>query len=146
MGGDLVTFWLIGEHHLNTAVMKNPAAPKYSRSVRLGDSFTTFQHHDQHQNQHHDWKLLNKFWLLITFVFYKKELKLLLKSLIKFSWRNCDYWYFRDCLTMIKDGKISVGSKLFLCKFFCFIPCVCTIFHQDLKVQPFHEFYNKFTL
>ena len=141
-------------------------------------------------------------------MFHNKELKLLLKSLIKFSWitcdchiifqrffrssqqrcsmekgvlRNfskfrgkhlcqslffnkvtdlgcnfikketlaqvfcCDFWEISKnnvftehicatpsgSLTMIKDGKISVGKETFsfLCKFPCFIPCVCTFFH-----------------
>ena len=38
--------------------------------------FTKFQHHDQHQNQYHDWNLLYKFWLQITFgVLSKVSLK-----------------------------------------------------------------------
>ena len=29
-----------GEQHPNLVVMENPAAPKFSRPIRLGDSFT----------------------------------------------------------------------------------------------------------
>ena len=56
MGGDLVTFRLIGgaEHHLNRAVMENPVAPKFQANQIERFFYTKFQHHGQHQNEHHD--------------------------------------------------------------------------------------------
>ena len=58
----------------NLAVMENPAAQKFSRAVRLLDSFTqnfsrkalSFEFIFRMAVQHHDWNLLSKFWLLIT--------------------------------------------------------------------------------
>ena len=40
MGGELVTFLLLGEYQPNPAVIGNHAAPKFSRLIRLFDSFT----------------------------------------------------------------------------------------------------------
>ena len=40
MGEDLVTFWLMGEYQPNMAVMENPETPKFSKPIRLLDSFT----------------------------------------------------------------------------------------------------------
>ena len=68
-------------HIINPAIMENTAATKLSRAIRLLDFFyIKFQHYDQHQNQYHDWNLLNKFWLLITFgVLSKVSLKVKVK-------------------------------------------------------------------
>ena len=68
-------------HIINPAIMENTAATKPSRAIRLLDFFyIKFQHYDQHQNQYHDWNLLNKFWLLITFgVLSKVSLKVKVK-------------------------------------------------------------------
>ena len=67
MGGDLVTFWLIGGAPLQPGCNGKPCGPEIFKANQIGWFFyTKFQHHDQRQNQHHDWNLLNKFWSLIT--------------------------------------------------------------------------------
>ena len=68
VGGDLVTFWLIGGALTQPGCNEKPCSPKIFKANQIAWFFyTKFKHHDQHQNQHHDWNLLNKFWLLITF-------------------------------------------------------------------------------
>ena len=83
---DLVTFWLKGEALTQPGCNEKPCSPKIFTSNQIAWFFyTKFKYHDQHQNQHHDWKLLNKFWLLITFgVFFKVSLNVKLISFLKF--------------------------------------------------------------
>ena len=82
---DLVTFWLIGGALTQTGCNEKPCSPKIFKANQIAWFFyTKFKHHDQHQNQHHDWNLLNKFWLLITFgvlpkVSFKVKFKVSLK-------------------------------------------------------------------
>ena len=40
MGGDLVIFWLMGEYHPNRSITENTVAPKFSKPIRMLDSFT----------------------------------------------------------------------------------------------------------
>ena len=79
--GDLVSFWLIGETLTQPGCNEKPCSPKIFKANQIAWFFyTKFKHHDQHQNQHHDWNLLNKFWLLITFgVLSKVSLKVKVK-------------------------------------------------------------------
>ena len=86
-GGDLITFWLIGEALIQPGCNEKPWSPKAFKANQIAWFFyTKFKHHDQHQNQHHDWNLLNKFWLLITFgVLFKVSLKVKLIGFLKFK-------------------------------------------------------------
>ena len=60
------------EYQPNPAIIKNHAAPKFSRPIRLLDLFTqnfsrkvlSFQFIFCVAVQHHDWSSQNKFWLL----------------------------------------------------------------------------------
>ena len=40
MGEDLVICWLIGEYHPNLPIMEDTVAPKFSKPIRMLDSFT----------------------------------------------------------------------------------------------------------
>ena len=40
MGEDLVIFWLIGEYHPNLPIMEDTVPPKFSKPIRMLDSFT----------------------------------------------------------------------------------------------------------
>ena len=84
---DVVTLWLIGGTLTQTGCNEKPCSPKIFKANKIAWFFyNKFKHHDQHQNQHHDWNLLNKFWLLITFgVLFKVSLKDKLKGFLKFK-------------------------------------------------------------
>ena len=85
VGGDLVTFWLIGGALTQPGCNEKPCSPKIFKANQIAWFFyTKFKHHDQHQDQHHDWNLLNKFWLLTTFgVLFKVSFKVKLLSIFK---------------------------------------------------------------
>ena len=70
-----------GEYHPQPSYNRKHCGHKIFKANQIAWFFyTKFQHHDQHQNQHHDWNLLNKFWLLITFgVLSKVSLKVKVK-------------------------------------------------------------------
>ena len=78
MGRDLVMLWLIGEYPPpNPSFMKNTVAPKFSKPIRMLDSFTknfsgmalSFEFVFCLAVQDYDWNLQNKFWLLMAFQF-----------------------------------------------------------------------------
>ena len=80
MGGDLVIFWLMEEYHPNRSITENTVAPKFSKPIRMLDSFTknfsrmalSFEFVFCLAVQDYDWNLQNKFWLLMAFaVLYK---------------------------------------------------------------------------
>ena len=80
MGGDLVIFWLMGEYHPNPSVVENTVTPKFSKPIRMLDSFTrnfskmawSFEFNFYSAVQDYDWNLQNNFWLLMAFaVLYK---------------------------------------------------------------------------
>ena len=87
VGGDLVTFWLIQGVLTEPSCNEKPCSPKIFKANQVAWFFyTKFKHHGQYQNQHHDWNLLNKFWLLINFgVLFKVSLKVKLISFLKFK-------------------------------------------------------------
>ena len=66
-----------GEYHPQPSYNRKHCGHKIFKANQIAWFFyTKFQHHDQHQNQYHDWNLLNKFWLQITFgVLSKVSLK-----------------------------------------------------------------------
>ena len=86
-GRNLVTFWLIGGALTQPGCNEKPCSPKIFKANQIAWFFyTKFKHHDQHQNQHHDWNLLNQFWLMITFgVLFKVSLKVKLIKFLKFK-------------------------------------------------------------
>ena len=53
--------WRFG-HFLTDAGSTTSTRPKIFKANQIAwFHYTKFQHHDQDQNQHHDWNLLNKF-------------------------------------------------------------------------------------
>ena len=84
---DLVTFWLIMGALTQPGCNEIPCGPKIFKANQIVSFFyIKFKHHDQHQNQHHDWNLLNRFWLVIAFgVLFKVSLKVKLVSFLKFK-------------------------------------------------------------
>ena len=80
MGGDLVTFCLMEEAPLQPGCNGKPCLPKIFKANHIAWFFCN----GLHQNQHHDWNLLNKFWLLTTFgVLFKVSFKVKLLSIFK---------------------------------------------------------------
>ena len=82
MGRNLVTFRLMEEAPFQPGCNGKPCVPKIFKANQI----TWFFWNGQHQNQHHYWNLLNRFWLLITFgVLPKCPLKSSLKCPLKLS-------------------------------------------------------------
>ena len=105
MGGDLVIFWLMEEYHPNLPIMENTVAPKFSKPIRMLDSFTknfsrmalSFEFVFCLAVQDYDWNLQNKFWLLMAFaVLYKcasLKVKLMFLHIFKYVSASCLYQF-----------------------------------------------------
>ena len=103
MGGDLVIFWLMEEYHPNLPIMENTVAPKFSKPIRMLDSFTknfsrmalSFEFIFCLAVQDYNWNLQNKFGLLMDFaVLYKcvsLKVKLMLLHIFKYVSASCLY-------------------------------------------------------
>ena len=94
MDNDLVTFWLMEEAPLQPACNGKPCVHKIFKANQIAWFFCN----SQHQSQHHDWNLLNKFWLLITFgvlpkvslkVMFFKIQNIILPSIGRHEWQKC---------------------------------------------------------
>ena len=104
-----VTFWLIEEAPLQPGCNGKPCVTKIFKANQIAWFFCN----GQHQNQHHDWNLLNKFWLLVTFeVPSKVSLKV---KLISFKIQNIIFHQYADM------SDRNVNPKSHICQIYMFL-------------------------
>ena len=118
---DVVTLWLIGGTLTQTGCNEKPCSPKIFKANQIAWFFyTKFKHHDQHQNQHHDCNLLNKFWLLTTFgVLFKVSCRVKLVSFSKF--KVLFFHQYADMCDRNVNPKVTCKLYLFLIHVLLFI-------------------------